>query len=152
MLAGSPAFAPQVSKVLHPLHFLTVDQSRGCRGCRVMTGARPVVTGAGMFGASSRWRAVVAMGLVMLVGVVSFGWPFLAEPGSEVSQLGHGADASFIFVALMGLLGVVLLAELTSGGIDAKGIAVLGVSRPPRVRCGCSPRARQGSSRCSSCW
>ena len=26
VLAGSPAFAPQVSKVLHPLHFLTVDQ------------------------------------------------------------------------------------------------------------------------------
>jgi energy-coupling factor transport system ATP-binding protein len=26
VLAGSPAFAPQVSKVLHPLHFLTVEQ------------------------------------------------------------------------------------------------------------------------------
>jgi energy-coupling factor transport system ATP-binding protein len=26
VLAGSPAFAPQVSKVLHPLRFLTVDQ------------------------------------------------------------------------------------------------------------------------------
>ena len=26
VLAGSPAFAPQVSKILHPLHFLTVDQ------------------------------------------------------------------------------------------------------------------------------
>ncbi|HEY7722386.1 MAG TPA: ECF transporter S component [Pedococcus sp.] len=85
------------------------------------------MSGAGAFGASSRWRALAAMGLVMVVGVVSFGWPFLAEPGSQVSQLGHGADASFIFVALMGLLGVVLLAELTSGGIDAKGIAVLGV-------------------------
>ena len=26
VLAGSPAFAPQVSKILHPLHFLTVEQ------------------------------------------------------------------------------------------------------------------------------
>jgi energy-coupling factor transport system ATP-binding protein len=26
VLAASPAFAPQVSKILHPLHFLTVDQ------------------------------------------------------------------------------------------------------------------------------
>jgi energy-coupling factor transport system ATP-binding protein len=26
VLSGSPAFAPQVSKILHPLHFLTVDQ------------------------------------------------------------------------------------------------------------------------------
>jgi energy-coupling factor transport system substrate-specific component len=76
---------------------------------------------------ASRSRTVAAMTLVMVVGAVSFGWPFLAAPGSEIAQLGHGADASFVFVALMGLLCLVLLAELTSGGVDAKGIAVLGV-------------------------
>jgi len=76
---------------------------------------------------ASRWRAAAAMGLVIVVGFVAFAWPFLAVPGSELSQLGHGTDASFIFVALMGLLCLVLLAELTSGGVDAKGIAVLGV-------------------------
>ena len=76
---------------------------------------------------ASRWRAAAAMGLVMVVGFVAFAWPFLAVPGSGSARLGHGTDASFIFVALMGLLCLVLLAELTSGGVDAKGIAVLGV-------------------------
>jgi energy-coupling factor transport system substrate-specific component len=76
---------------------------------------------------TGRGRATLAMALVMVVGVVAFGWPFLAGPGSELDQLGHGSDASLVFVALMGLLAVVLLAELGSGGMDAKTVAVLGV-------------------------
>jgi energy-coupling factor transport system ATP-binding protein len=32
VLAGSPAFAPQVAKVLHPLHLLTVDEVVACTG------------------------------------------------------------------------------------------------------------------------
>lgn len=70
---------------------------------------------------------VTAMALVMVVSVVAFGWPFLVTPGSELGQLGHGGDASLLFVALMGLLSLVLLAEMTSGELDAKGVAVLGV-------------------------
>ena len=35
---------------------------------------------------ASRWRAAAAMGLVMVVGFVAFAWPFLAVPGSELSQ------------------------------------------------------------------
>lgn len=73
------------------------------------------------------WRTSVVMGLVLLVGVAAFGWPFLASPGSELSQMGHSTDASFFFVALMSLMAVALLAEMTSGGVDAKTIAVLGV-------------------------
>jgi energy-coupling factor transport system substrate-specific component len=73
------------------------------------------------------WRGHVAMGLVMLVGVVAFGWPFLAAPGSQLNELGHSADASLVFVAVMGLLALVVLAELASGGMDAKTVAVLGV-------------------------
>ena len=75
----------------------------------------------------SSWRTTVVMALVILVGVAAFGWPFLASPGSEVSQMGHSTDASFLFVALMSLMALALLAEMTSGGIDAKTIAVLGV-------------------------
>lgn len=73
------------------------------------------------------WRTLVVMALVLLVGVVAFGWPFLASPDSELSQMGHSTDASFFFVALMSLMAVALLAEMTSGGIDAKTVAVLGV-------------------------
>lgn len=68
-----------------------------------------------------------AMALVMVVGVVAFAWPFLVTPGSELTQLGHSGDASFLFVVLMGLLSLVLLAEMSSGSLDAKGVAVLGV-------------------------
>jgi energy-coupling factor transport system substrate-specific component len=74
-----------------------------------------------------RWRGWLAMGLVMVVGVVAFGWPFLATSGSELEQLGHSSDASLVFVALMAVLALVLLAELGSGGMDAKTVAVLGV-------------------------
>jgi energy-coupling factor transport system substrate-specific component len=67
------------------------------------------------------------MTLMMIIGVVAFGWPFLADPGSELGQMGHSTDASLLFVVLMGLLAVVVLAEIASGGIDAKTVAVLGV-------------------------
>lgn len=73
------------------------------------------------------WRTSVVMALVLLVGVAAFGWPFLASPDSELSQMGHSTDASFFFVALMSLMAVALLAEMSSGGIDAKTVAVLGV-------------------------
>lgn len=72
-------------------------------------------------------RAPIVMGLVVLVGLAAFGWPFLATPGSELSEMGHSTDASFFFVALMSLMALALLADMTSGGIDAKTVAVLGV-------------------------
>lgn len=75
----------------------------------------------------SSWRAGAVMILVVLVGIAAFGWPFLASPDSELSQMGHSTDASFFFVALMGLMALALLAEMTSGGVDAKTVAVLGV-------------------------
>jgi energy-coupling factor transport system substrate-specific component len=74
-----------------------------------------------------RWRSSAAMVLVALVGVAAFGWPFLARSGSELDQLGHSSDASLVFVVLMALLALVLLAELSSGRMDAKTVAVLGV-------------------------
>ena len=73
------------------------------------------------------WRTPLVMALVLVVGLVAFGWPFLAEPGSEVAQQGHGTDASFFFMVLMALMAAALMAEVSSGGIDAKTIAVLGV-------------------------
>lgn len=73
------------------------------------------------------WRTRTIMGLVLLVGVAAFGWPFLAQPGSDVAQMGHSNDASFVFLALISLMAVALLAEMASGGIDAKTVAVLGV-------------------------
>jgi energy-coupling factor transport system substrate-specific component len=90
-----------------------------------VTGPGGAAAGRSPFIAS--WRTPIVMVLVLVVGLAAFGWPFLASPGSELSQMGHSTDASFFFVALMSLMALALLAEMTSGGIDAKTIAVLGV-------------------------
>ena len=70
------------------------------------------------------WRPMLALALVSLVGVAAFGWPLLAHPSAG---LGHDADAPWLFAGLLPLLILVLLAEMSSGGIDAKAVAMLGV-------------------------
>ncbi|HEY9407982.1 MAG TPA: ECF transporter S component [Jiangellaceae bacterium] len=69
-------------------------------------------------------RSVAAISLVSLVGIAAFGWPFLADPGSG---LAHSADAPWLFAALLPLLLLVVLAQLSDGGMDAKAVALLGV-------------------------
>lgn len=71
-----------------------------------------------------RWRAAVTLGVTTLVGLAAFTWPFLAQPGSG---LAHSADAPWLFVLLIALLTALVVAELSSGGLDAKTVAVLGV-------------------------
>lgn len=71
-----------------------------------------------------RWQAAVALGLVSLVGVAAFGWPFVV--GTQ-QALEHGQDAPWFFALLLGLLALVLLAEIAADGLDAKTVAVLGV-------------------------
>ena len=71
-----------------------------------------------------RAPSVLALGLVSLVGLAAFFWPFFADPriGEE-----HGHDAPWMFAVLLSLLAVVFVAELTTDRLDAKAIAVLGV-------------------------
>ncbi len=69
-------------------------------------------------------RSALALALVSTVGVVAFGWPLLADPGSD---LAHSGDAPLLFALLLPLLLGVLLAEIADGGIDAKAVALLGV-------------------------
>ncbi len=71
-----------------------------------------------------RGRSALALLLVSLVGVAAFGWPLLT--GAH-SGLGHAGDAPWVFAALLPLLLVVVLAEVSEGGIDAKSVALLGV-------------------------
>ena len=68
------------------------------------------------------WAAVI---LATAVGVMAFGWPFLAEPGS--TAVAHSADAPWIFAAVVPLVLLVVLAQVADGGMDAKAIAILGV-------------------------
>ncbi len=71
-----------------------------------------------------RPAAAVALALTSLVGLASFGWPFLADASFARER---GTDAPWLFAALLGLLALVLLAEVTAHGLDAKTVAVLGV-------------------------
>ena len=73
-----------------------------------------------------RARSSLVLGLVSAVGLVAFFWPFLVEPGAALDS-SHSGDAPFLFVALLPLLAAVVLAELTSGGMDAKSVAMLGM-------------------------
>lgn len=68
------------------------------------------------------WAAV---GLATVVGLLAFGWPFLAEPGS--TAVAHASDAPWIFAAVIPLVLLVVLAQIAEGGMDAKSIAILGV-------------------------
>lgn len=69
-------------------------------------------------------RSVAALVLVSAVGVVAFGWPLLASPGSG---LAHSADAPWLFAALLPLLVAVVVATISDTGMDAKAVAMLGV-------------------------
>ena len=68
-----------------------------------------------------RSRGVIVM--ASFIGCVAFLWPFLVAPGS----FGDGAMAPLLFGVLLVLVVAVVFADLASGGIDAKAIAMLGV-------------------------
>ncbi|MDQ1250227.1 MAG: transporter component [Actinomycetota bacterium] len=70
-------------------------------------------------------RSALVLAAVSAVGVIAFFWPFLAEPGSAI--LGHSRDAPWLFALILPLLLALVLAELAEGGLDSRGIAMLGV-------------------------
>jgi energy-coupling factor transport system substrate-specific component len=73
-----------------------------------------------------RLRSALALGLVFVVGIVAFWWPFLVQPGAALDS-SHSGDAPMVFVLVLPLLAAVVLAELTAGGMDAKAVAMLGM-------------------------
>ena len=73
-----------------------------------------------------RVRSALALVAAFGIGIVAFGWPFLTDPGSALDS-SHSGDAPLLFVLLLPLLAAVVLSELTSGGIDAKAVAMLGM-------------------------
>lgn len=68
------------------------------------------------------WTAV---GLATAVGLVSFLWPLVAAPDSMA--VAHASDAPLVFALVIPVLLVVVLAQMSEGGMDAKSIAMLGV-------------------------
>jgi energy-coupling factor transport system substrate-specific component len=70
-------------------------------------------------------QSKLAIGLASVVGVIAFGWPLIAAPGS--SAVAHSNDAPILFALVVPVLLLVVLAQISDGGMDAKSIAMLGV-------------------------
>lgn len=68
------------------------------------------------------WAAV---GIATAIGLVAFLWPLVAAPDS--AAVAHASDAPLIFAVVIPVLLVVVLAQVSDGGMDAKAIAMLGV-------------------------
>lgn len=69
-------------------------------------------------------RPTVVLTLASIAGLSMFLWPLLVVPPEEFS---HNSDAPFIFALILPVILAVVLAELQSGGIDTKALAMLGV-------------------------
>lgn len=69
-------------------------------------------------------RPAVVLGLASIAGLAMFLWPLLLSPPQGA---GHTSDAPFLFALILPVVIAVVLAELRSGGIDTKALAMLGV-------------------------
>lgn len=70
-------------------------------------------------------QSKAAIALASAIGVIAFMWPLLAAPGS--SAVAHAEDAPVLFALVVPVLLLVVLAQISDGGMDAKAIAMLGV-------------------------
>jgi energy-coupling factor transport system substrate-specific component len=73
-----------------------------------------------------RLRSALALAVASALGLVAFLWPFAIAPGAALDS-SHSADAPYLFAAILPLLAAIVVAELTSGGMDAKAVAMLGM-------------------------
>jgi energy-coupling factor transport system substrate-specific component len=71
-----------------------------------------------------RPRSVAVLALASVVGVIMLFWPLVlrVDPGAT-----ERVDPPFLFLVLLPLILVVVLAEVSEGGMDARVLAVLGV-------------------------
>lgn len=69
-------------------------------------------------------RPTVVLVIASIAGLAMFLWPLIISPPVEAS---HTTDAPYVFVAILPLVLAVVIAELHSGGIDTKALAMLGV-------------------------
>ncbi len=79
-------------------------------------------------GAGAGWsrlgpRSMLVLGLASLAGLMMFVWPFLVVPPEGAEQVAP----PFLFLALLPVLVLVVVVELSEGGLDAKALALLGV-------------------------
>lgn len=68
-------------------------------------------------------RSAAVLTLASLAGLVMFCWPLLAQPADDAARV----DQPFLLMALLPIVALVVLAELSEGGIDSRTLAILGV-------------------------
>jgi energy-coupling factor transport system substrate-specific component len=85
--------------------------------------AAPVLVSAGGSAIRAGRRSVVVLTLATVAGLMMFLWPLLLVPSPGEEQVGP----PFVFLALLPVVVIVVLVELTEGGMDAKALAMLGV-------------------------
>ncbi|QFU94398.1 ECF transporter S component [Amycolatopsis sp. YIM 10] len=70
-------------------------------------------------------RSALVLTVAAVLGLSMFFWPLFASP--QPTAQAHSADAPFIFMFTLPVLILIVLAEVTGGGIDSKALAMLGV-------------------------
>lgn len=76
-------------------------------------------------GVSLGWRSWAMIVASSIFGIIALGWPLII-PVRKLSE-GHAADAPFIFAAMLPLVLLVVIAQVTDRGLDSKALAMLGV-------------------------
>ncbi|MDG4765814.1 ECF transporter S component [Solwaraspora sp. WMMD406] len=90
-----------------------------------MSGATKATRTSGRTLVRVKVRGALVLGLVSTAGLAMFFWPLFAAPAP--TAIAHADDAPLMFVLILPLLIAIVLSELTSGGIDTKTLAMLGV-------------------------
>jgi energy-coupling factor transport system substrate-specific component len=68
-------------------------------------------------------RSAVVLVLASVAGLMMFLWPLLLKPDPAASRF----SPPFVFLALLPVVVLVVVVELTEGGMDSKALAMLGV-------------------------
>lgn len=69
-------------------------------------------------------RTALVLALASVAGLAMFAWPLLIHPSAGFS---HARDAPFVFALILPAVLAVVLADMSSDGIDTKALAMLGV-------------------------
>ena len=75
-------------------------------------------------GVSLGWRTWLAIVVSTVLGLFAIGWPLLIPAVGVAPQ--HAADAPFVFAALLPVVLVLVIAQVSDGGLDSRSLAVLG--------------------------
>lgn len=67
-------------------------------------------------------RSALVLAVASLAGLMMLAWPLLVDPGGA-----DRVDPPFVFLALLPVVILVVLAEVSEGGLDPRVLAILGV-------------------------